>query len=111
MTESALSLDEKSDMNKTNREENNNTTIKITANLNLVLLFSNIDRLKKGWNNIVAANNNRNPKLRSYRYTDVCWTSERLKAPLRYTNLIISKLKKCNNTTIKDPITNDISNE
>jgi hypothetical protein len=48
MTESALSLDEKSDMNKTNREENNNTTIKITANLNLVLLFSNIDRLKKG---------------------------------------------------------------
>jgi|TARA_B110000908_G_C10046302_1_gene354160 uridine kinase len=48
MTESALSLDEKSDINKTNREENNNTTIKITANLNLVLLFSNIDRLKKG---------------------------------------------------------------
>ena len=48
MTESALSLDEKSDINKTNREENNNTTIKIIANLNLVLLFSNIDRLKKG---------------------------------------------------------------
>tara|TARA_B110000483_G_C17802742_1_gene392027 strand:+ start:438 stop:584 length:147 start_codon:yes stop_codon:yes gene_type:complete len=48
MTESALSLDEKSGINKTNREENNNTAMKLIANIYLVLLFSNIDRLKKG---------------------------------------------------------------
>ena len=48
MTDRALSLDEKSGNNKTNREENNSTTKKLKANLNLVLLFSYIERLKKG---------------------------------------------------------------
>ena len=111
MTKRALSLDEKSGNNKTNREENNSTNKKLMANLNLVLLFSNIERLKKGWNNIVATNNSKNPKLSSYRNTEVCSTSERVNTPLRYTNLIISKLKKCSTNTIMDPIANDINNE
>ena len=62
---------------------------KITM-FNLTLLVSLIGSVRKGWNNVVAINKNKKLKLNSYKYADVCCTSERLNAPLKYTNLIIS---------------------
>ena len=42
-----------------------NEIIKNITILNLNVLVLEIDRLKKGWNKIVATNNNKNPKHKS----------------------------------------------
>jgi len=49
------------------RQDNKSTAIKVITNFNLRSLVPTIGRLKKGWNNIVAINNNKKLKLNSYK--------------------------------------------
>ena len=50
---------------------------------NLIFFVFSIDKVRKGWNNIVETNNNKKAKLNSYKYEAVCSTSEILNAPLK----------------------------